>query len=89
VTLDGVSLTVNTVKDTPMALPNAGNEPFPSGLRRDASAMLTPPMTTSFSVNIIPHTTKVTSFGRLKVGDDVNIEIDMLARYVARLTGAK
>ena len=44
---------------------------------------------TTFSVNIIPHTAKVTSFGRLKVGEDVNLEIDMLARYVARLTGAK
>ncbi len=39
----------------------------------------------SFGVNIIPHTTAVTTFGRLKAGDPVNIEIDTLARYVARL----
>lgn len=38
-----------------------------------------------FGVNIIPHTAQVTSFGTLKPGDVVNIEIDMLARYVARL----
>lgn len=38
-----------------------------------------------FSVNIIPHTLAVTSFGRLRAGDGVNIEIDTLARYVARL----
>jgi riboflavin synthase len=38
-----------------------------------------------FGVNIIPHTTAVTSFATLKPGDAVNIEIDMLARYVARL----
>jgi riboflavin synthase len=38
-----------------------------------------------FGVNIIPHTADVTTFGRLKPGDPVNIEIDMLARYVARL----
>jgi riboflavin synthase len=38
-----------------------------------------------FGVNIIPHTAKVTSFGRLKRGDKVNLEIDLLARYVARL----
>jgi riboflavin synthase, alpha subunit len=38
-----------------------------------------------FGVNIIPHTELVTSFGTLAVGDAVNIEIDMLARYVARL----
>lgn len=62
VTLDGVSLTVNTVEDKG---------------------------STVFSVNIIPHTAKVTSFGRLKVGDLVNLEVDMLARYVARLTGQK
>lgn len=39
-----------------------------------------------FGVNIIPHTAAVTGFGTLAPGDAVNIEIDMLARYVARLT---
>jgi riboflavin synthase len=39
----------------------------------------------TFGVNIIPHTTAVTGFGLLRPGDAVNIEIDMLARYVARL----
>lgn len=38
-----------------------------------------------FGVNIIPHTAAVTSFGFLKPDDHVNIEIDTLARYVARL----
>lgn len=38
-----------------------------------------------FGVNIIPHTKAVTSWGRAKVGDPVNLEIDTLARYVARL----
>ncbi len=40
----------------------------------------------TFGVNIIPHTASVTRFGQLKVGDKVNIEIDTVARYVARLT---
>lgn len=40
---------------------------------------------TEFGVNIIPHTEQVTTFGRLAAGDTVNLEIDMLARYVARL----
>lgn len=40
-----------------------------------------------FGVCIIPHTIKVTTFGTYKVGSRVNIEIDMLARYVARLVG--
>ncbi len=40
-----------------------------------------------FGVNIIPHTQTATSFGALKPGDRVNLEIDMLARYVARLVG--
>ena len=66
VTLDGVSLTVNSVKDL--------NDPVPK---------------TFFSVNVIPHTAKVTSFGNLKIGDSVNLEIDMLARYVARLNEKK
>ncbi len=38
-----------------------------------------------FGVNIIPHTTKVTTFGKVKPGSKVNLEIDLLARYVARL----
>lgn len=40
-----------------------------------------------FGVNIIPHTQSVTTFGFLTEGDLVNLEIDMLARYVARLLG--
>jgi riboflavin synthase len=40
---------------------------------------------TEFGVNIIPHTAEHTSFSALQAGDHVNIEIDMLARYVARL----
>jgi len=39
----------------------------------------------SFGVNIIPHTAAITSFGTLQPADAVNIEIDTLARYVARL----
>jgi riboflavin synthase len=37
-----------------------------------------------FGVNIIPHTWEATTLGRLQVGDPVNLEIDMLARYLAR-----
>jgi len=58
VTLDGVSLTVNTVE-------------------RD-----------DFSVLIIPHTLKVTTLGTLRMGNTVNLEVDMLARYAARLAEA-
>ena len=59
VTLDGVSLTVNTVE---------GDD---------------------FSVLIIPHTLKVTTLGTLRAGDTVNLEVDMLARYAARLAEAR
>lgn len=54
ITVDGVSLTVNSV----------------DGRR--------------FGLNIIPHTWDATTLGQLKVGDPVNLEIDMLARYLAR-----
>ena len=40
---------------------------------------------TRFDVNIIPHTRNVTTLGGLAPGDMVNLEIDLLARYVARL----
>ena len=38
-----------------------------------------------FGVNIIPHTLACTNFGSLRVGQRVNMEIDLIARYVARL----
>ena len=57
VCLDGVSLTVNEVRDN------------------------------RFGVNIISHTQSATSFDGHKVGDRVNMEIDTIARYVARLLG--
>lgn len=59
VTVDGVSLTVNTVSDAPDD--------------------------TTFAVNIIPHTQAVTTLGTLEVGQAVNIEIDVLARYLQRM----
>lgn len=39
-----------------------------------------------FGVNIIPHTRAATTWGSARAGDRVNVEIDMLARYVARLS---
>jgi riboflavin synthase len=43
----------------------------------------------TFSVLIIPHTLKVTTLGTLRAGDKVNLEVDMLARYAARLAEAR
>ena len=60
VTVDGISLTVNSVTD------NADG-------------------TASFGLNIIPHTWDVTAFASLAQGRSVNIEIDVLARYLARM----
>jgi riboflavin synthase len=39
----------------------------------------------TFTVLIVPHTLTVTSFGALKAGDEINLEIDTIARYAARL----
>ena len=39
----------------------------------------------TFGINVIPHTQEATTLGALSVGGTVNLEIDMLARYVARL----
>ena len=60
VTVDGVSLTVNTVTD-----------------HSDGSA--------HFALNIIPHTAAMTTLGGLAAGAHVNLEIDILARYLARM----
>ena len=38
-----------------------------------------------FGINFIPHTQKVTTWGGVKLGDKINLEVDTMARYVARL----
>jgi riboflavin synthase len=43
----------------------------------------------TFSVLIIPHTLDVTTFGALKTGDHINLEVDQMARYAARLMEAR
>lgn len=43
----------------------------------------------TFSVLVIPHTLQVTTFGALHKGDDVNLEVDTMARYAARLIDVK
>lgn len=60
ITVQGVSLTVNTVSD-----------------KDDGSC--------SFTLNIIPHTWQVTTLGDLQAGSEVNLEIDVLARYLKRM----
>jgi riboflavin synthase len=60
ITVDGVSLTVNSVSD-----------------ETDGSAR--------FSLNIIPHTWQVTTFASMAAGRMVNLEIDVLARYLKRM----
>ncbi|MDQ3080340.1 MAG: riboflavin synthase [Pseudomonadota bacterium] len=64
ITLDGVSLTVNEVRDV------------------DDGA-------THFAVNIIPHTATHSTLGSIKQGDQLNLEIDVLARYLKRMTDAR
>ena len=59
VTIDGVSLTVNSVADTPDGC--------------------------LFSINLIPHTIEVTTLKHLKKGTQVNLEVDLIARYVERM----
>jgi riboflavin synthase len=43
----------------------------------------------NFEVNLIPHTQEVTTFAQRRVGDAVNIEVDLIARYAERLASAK
>lgn len=64
ITLDGVSLTVNEVRDA-----------------EDG--------TTHFEVNIIPHTAQHTTLGGIQVGGQLNVEVDLLARYMERMLAAR
>ena len=63
ITLDGVSLTVNELRD---------------GIAQ-----------VQFSVNIIPHTAQQTTLRNLRAGQQLNVEVDVLARYIGRLLAAR
>ncbi len=43
----------------------------------------------SFSVLLIPHTLRVTTWGERRAGDEINLEVDLMARYAARLAGER
>jgi riboflavin synthase len=45
--------------------------------------------TTHFSVNIIPHTAQHTTFGGIAAGRQLNVEVDVLARYIDRMLAAR
>ena len=62
ITVNGVSLTVNTIADSPEG--------------------------TEVSINLIPHTVQNTALGDLRDGSRVNLEIDLIARYVERMLTA-
>ena len=64
VALDGVSMTVNDVRDA-----------------EDGA--------THFSVNVIPHTAQHTTLGELDAGRQLNVEVDVLARYIDRMLAAR
>jgi riboflavin synthase len=64
VALDGVSMTVNDVREA-----------------EDGS--------THFSVNVIPHTAEHTTLGELDRGRQLNVEVDVLARYIDRMLAAR
>ncbi|HEY9681675.1 MAG TPA: riboflavin synthase [Oculatellaceae cyanobacterium] len=79
VAIEGVSLTVWGVESVPAAANAGGSAKEASGQAADEqSGMLL------FKVALIPHTLSVTTLGALTVGREVNIETDIVARYVAR-----
>jgi riboflavin synthase len=45
--------------------------------------------TSTLSINLIPHTAHNTTFGELKAEQQLNVEVDVLARYIARMLAAR
>ncbi len=69
IAINGVSLTINHVED----FVTAENNPTAKTIR------------TRLQINLIPHTVENTTLKQLQVGDDVNLEIDQIARYLERM----
>ena len=83
VTVNGVSLTVNSVGEG--CSTRAGNS---ESVGNSDSAGI-PERLGEFSVNLIPHTLAVTNLGKLAVGSRINLEIDVVARYVESMLSAE
>ncbi len=75
ITVNGVSLTVNRVDDVPARAATTASAAVSAGAE--------------ISINLIPHTIAVTTLRHLKPGQPVNLEIDLIARYVERMLTAK
>jgi riboflavin synthase len=87
ITVNGVSLTVNRVRD--MADDAAGNVDGNSALTSAGIPAGISTRGTEISINLIPHTIAVTTLRHLAPGRKVNLEIDLIARYVERMMSAK
>jgi riboflavin synthase len=91
VCVEGVSLTVTDVSSkSPYPPFQRGDEevaPFQRGNKGDVPFSKGEKVSSTFQVSLIPFTKENTTLGLKRIGDAVNIEVDMLARYVERLTG--
>ncbi|OXH82391.1 riboflavin synthase, partial [Burkholderia multivorans] len=56
-----------------------------NGVSLTVNAVEDRPDGSEFSINLIPHTVEVTTLRHLEAGDQVNLEVDMIARYVERM----
>ena len=80
ITVDGVSLTVNHVED-----PQVADMVDPQWPAASQTVLDGVPTCCAFQINLIPHTVVHTTLQRLRPGDRVNLEIDTVARYLARM----
>lgn len=88
ITINGVSLTINQVSGAQGLLRDLPAIP-PRGQTTATKRLGMTGQPNEFSVNLIPHTLLMTNLKNLRVGNHVNLEVDMIARYVERMLGAE
>ncbi len=81
IAVDGISLTVVDVADDVSTSSTTGMERSTTGLERSTTGG-------SFTVSLIPETLARTTLGSKLVGEPVNLEVDVIAKYVERLLGS-
>ena len=85
---DSVRITVEAPRNLAPMIAQKGSIAL-DGVSLTVNTVEDAPESARFSINLIPHTAKETTFGQIAAGRQLNVEIDVLARYIDRMLAAR
>ena len=85
---DSVQITVEVPRNLAPMIAQKGSIAL-DGVSLTVNTVEDAPESARFSINLIPHTAKETTFGQIAAGRQLNVEVDVLARYIDRMLAAR